>query len=308
MDHKIDVERKFANGKCIFESVYPLYDSYFVIESSDEESDEESDTPEPNASSSKTSSNLPQDKSHPYYFSEAMYELIMENKSDILDEQYKSCVDFMEKKNKEAENGLIVNEKLCEEVLNNIKELHNLIYDDYKPTLCSVGEVDLDDIENDTDKNKNNDWVAIGDNSIILKRKNSVDDDEKVKKKKEDNVEFIGIDIPSESELPSDLPNEGIIRYPNIVAGDLVYGVKHLLHPWFQGRVLSPVNDDYYHIKFFYDEKLATRKEIALFSMSPVRFPVGCRVIAKYNIPGKSVENFYSGVVAEPPKLLNNFR
>lgn len=111
------------------------------------------------------------------------------------------------------------------------------------------------------------------------------------------------------NELKSNLPNEGILKYPKIVSGEIVYGVKlSLLDPWCSGQVVSVISDHRFLVKFdFKEEKLLEKNEIALFTQNPVRFPVGSRVIAKYNAP-KVKSKYYSGIVAEPPKLQNQYR
>lgn len=49
---------------------------------------------------------------------------------------------------------------------------------------------------------------------------------------------------------------------------------------------------------------------LAYTEMSPVRLPVGTRVIAIFKEEGQPInkENYYSGIVAEPPKSMNKYR
>jgi hypothetical protein len=54
--------------------------------------------------------------------------------------------------------------------------------------------------------------------------------------------------------------------------------------------------------------KQVTGKQMAYATPSPVRFPVGTRVIAIFQDNDWSKECYYSGVVAEPPKSMNKYR
>lgn len=52
--------------------------------------------------------------------------------------------------------------------------------------------------------------------------------------------------------------------------------------------------------------KVVTGKQIAVAVPSKVMIPVATRVVAMFH--NESSSNFYSGVVAEPPKITNNYR
>jgi histone-lysine N-methyltransferase SETDB1 len=54
--------------------------------------------------------------------------------------------------------------------------------------------------------------------------------------------------------------------------------------------------------------KQVTGKQVAYTTPSPVRFPVGTRVIAIFQDNDWSKECYYSGVIAEPPKSMNKYR
>ncbi|KDR11107.1 Histone-lysine N-methyltransferase eggless, partial [Zootermopsis nevadensis] len=54
--------------------------------------------------------------------------------------------------------------------------------------------------------------------------------------------------------------------------------------------------------------KQVSGKQMAYVSPSPVRFPVGTRVIAVFQDNDWSKECYYSGVIAEPPKSMNKYR
>ncbi|KAL5238409.1 hypothetical protein ACI65C_005819 [Semiaphis heraclei] len=110
--------------------------------------------------------------------------------------------------------------------------------------------------------------------------------------------------------VPNALPKEGHLVYTNVVSGQVVFAMKlGMKDPWYRCKVKSIVSEGYIHVTFQNDEKLLTSKEIAYASLSPVRFPVGCRVIAKFtHSNSKCIDEFYAGIIAEPPKTVNEFR
>lgn len=318
MKHKINIEKKIRKEKC--ELASPTHNSNLVIEISDEEldtpesstsnsnliieiSDEELDTPEPSTSKSS----LPLDRDYLCNFSKDVSDISIKGKADIIHQKLELCSDYFIKKNEEAKNNTLEVNKLSDKLERSRGQLNHLVNDNYRNIVSNVSEVDLDDTENDTHKCKNNNGVLIANNYIFKKRKNSFEN-KKEKRKKEDNIEIIETYVPLKCKLPSDLPKEGILKYPNIVVGEQVYGEKYISYPWYKGIVSSIVNYNFMLVKFGNDVKLLSRKNIAEFKLNPVRFPVGCRVIAKYNPPGKSTDYYYSGLIAEPPKILNNFR
>jgi len=116
--------------------------------------------------------------------------------------------------------------------------------------------------------------------------------------------------IKLEKSNKESLPKEGQLVYTNVVSGQVVFAMKlGMKDPWYRCKVKSVLPDGYIHVTFQTGEKLLEPKEIAYTSVSPVIFPVGCRVIAKFtDSNSKCVDEFYAGIIAEPPKKVNNFR
>jgi len=110
--------------------------------------------------------------------------------------------------------------------------------------------------------------------------------------------------------VPENIPVEGPLENPVVEGGQTVYAMKLTKKdPWYIGKIKNIVNEDYVHVVFQTGEKLVTTKQIAYPTLNSVRFPVGCRVIAKFTDPNsKRVDEFYAGIVAEPPNMLNRFR
>ncbi|XP_050438325.1 histone-lysine N-methyltransferase eggless-like [Adelges cooleyi] len=113
-------------------------------------------------------------------------------------------------------------------------------------------------------------------------------------------------------KLPNDLPEEGIPRRRLLKQGDKVYAMQFsLLQPWFEAVIIAPVSEAYFSINFCNTsgEKILNYKNMAYLHVNKTQYPVGTRVIAKFNDTDESMtDNFYAGIVAEPPKTLNNFR
>ncbi|XP_060858818.1 histone-lysine N-methyltransferase SETDB1-like [Metopolophium dirhodum] len=110
--------------------------------------------------------------------------------------------------------------------------------------------------------------------------------------------------------VPANLPLEGTLEYPVFESGQTVYGMQLTRKdPWYSGKIKKIYNQDNIHIVFQTCRKLVSKKQIAYSTPNSVRFPVGCRVIAKFKDPNSQYDNeFYAGIVAEPPNAFNNFR
>jgi len=112
--------------------------------------------------------------------------------------------------------------------------------------------------------------------------------------------------------LPEDLPEEGKLIRHLLKVGDRVYGMKHSqMQPWTEATIKSSVSDTYFNIIFDDgEEKVLNFKNLAYIdATSHAQYPVGSRVIAKFqDVNIELTDKFYVGVIAEPPKYLNNFR
>jgi len=113
-------------------------------------------------------------------------------------------------------------------------------------------------------------------------------------------------------EQPKDLPRRGKLTRPLLKMGDKVYGMKDSqLQPWVEATIKSAVSDTYFNI-IFDDGKeiILNNKSLAYINtLNKVQYPVGSRIIAKFqDMNIQLTDKFYVGVVAEPPKCINNFR
>jgi len=128
----------------------------------------------------------------------------------------------------------------------------------------------------------------------------------------DDNSDIAILSAKTLPGLPDDLPEEGKLIRHSLKVGDRVYGMKHSqMQPWIQATINSMVSDTIYYIIFDdgEDKVLNTKNLAYIDATSHVQYPVGSRVIAKFqemNI--ELTDKYYVGVVAEPPKYINNFR
>jgi len=116
------------------------------------------------------------------------------------------------------------------------------------------------------------------------------------------------IELPG---LPDDLPVRGKLLRHLLKLGDKVYAMKHSqLQPWVEATIKSALSDTYFNIIFEDgEETVMNYKNLAYINTSNVQYPVGSRVIAKFqDMNIQLTDKFYVGVIAEPPKYLNNFR
>ncbi|XP_012288677.1 histone-lysine N-methyltransferase eggless [Orussus abietinus] len=117
------------------------------------------------------------------------------------------------------------------------------------------------------------------------------------------NRQTQGIDLPPSGKLERLLPD----------VDNIVYVMKHPLAPWIKGKVqrvesLCPLH---YRIKLLPKKyngvvKSIFGKQVALAVPSKVIIPVATRVVAVFQ--EATFGNFYSGVIAEPPKSTNKYR
>ncbi|KAK2580401.1 hypothetical protein KPH14_006152 [Odynerus spinipes] len=124
--------------------------------------------------------------------------------------------------------------------------------------------------------------------------------------------EILPIERDNKQKVILNLPPSGplIKRQPEI--DSIVYIMKHPLLRWVKAKVLNVVSKNPLHCRVRLIQrkhnsvvKSVFGKQIAVASPSQVLIPVGTRVVAIFH---DSSSNFYSGVIAEPPKSTNKFR
>jgi len=293
LKHYKVLEKKLLDGECILESRFKNYDLHFVIESSSDDEDDKTELQRFLSNSSSENLSNDQDLYNSIKFAVSS---VVDKNERVLKKQYELCDDFVKNRLIDCESSRNEIDNIVTELNNELETIRNSLYDSYKPILHNVGSVDIDHLGNMKVKKRVKDKTN---NTFNAKK-----EDDKLDK---EDVIAINSTICA---VPADLPKEGPLEYPLLCEGQTVYGMKlSLMQPWFKCKIKSVINNDYVHIKFESDEKLLTTKEIAYFVPSPVQFPVGTRIISKFtDIDTKVTDCFYAGVIAEPPKILNQFR
>jgi len=286
------------------DSNFPSYDSYLIIDDSSCEEEEEDEDEEPKPGTSKDGLSADEDVKNAigsaitHYFNKNKY---------LFDHQVKLCDDYITRGITKCLTDADAIDKVASQLEDEMKLLREELYKPYQPIVTSLEPVEISDLEEEELAEENEDLEIPKDQSpeeeIITDR-----EAKRLKLDKSDKEDVITV-LRTVCSIPSHVPMEGSLEYPSIDNGQTVYGMKlTLLQPWYTCKIKSSINNDYVHIKFENDEKLVTSKEIAYFTLNPVRFPVGCRVIAKYTDPNSKHVEFYAGIIAEPPKMLNVFR
>lgn len=288
LNHYKHLEEQFKTEKCIMDSHFPSYDSYFVIDSSS--SGEEENDLDQNPNDSDVVS--PLDSDVPAIVDVIVTQFCEENK-ELIEKQNKLCNDFIEKSFQTCLQNANEIDNMVKNIQKEIDDFKNVLYEPHRPTITVLDPVDIDELEKQKEEAK----------KTIIKP---------IINQEEDTTDKDIITLNSTiCFTPADLPKEGLLEYPPLRNGQIVYAMKDtLVQPWCKCKIKSVINNDYMHIKFDLEEKLLTTKQVAFSTQNPVRFPVGSRVIAKFSDPySYSIHDlFYAGVVAEPPKILNKFR
>lgn len=278
-EHYKHLEIKFKNEQCIMDAQFPSYDSHLIIgSSSDEEEEVEKKEPKPGTLNNVLFQDISKD------FESVINYFFDKNKS-LIEKQERLCENYLDQEEITIMNNTDDLDKFALELEDEISSFRDDLYEPFKPITTCSETVDINELEANLEK------ITTSNGAETIK----VDKDI----------------IPGDRTVctvPDNLPSEGLLLYPPVEIGQTVYALtKSLKDPWSKSVINSIITEDYVHISFDAGEKLLTTKQIAYFTLNPVRFPVGCRVIAKFNDPTHT-DAFYAGVVAEPPKILNQFR
>ncbi|KAJ8707681.1 hypothetical protein PYW07_011358 [Mythimna separata] len=136
--------------------------------------------------------------------------------------------------------------------------------------------------------------------------------------KMDDDKDISVVKLSAEA-APAELPPPGEISRPPLRVGMPVYAMKNAFGPWLKGRVLEiqPKNpgggNPFSLCRIKFDHKTKTNGKvlparcIAYSEPADVRMTIGTRLIALFKDTNKR-ESYYSGVVAEIPNPVNNYR
>ncbi|XP_017794923.1 PREDICTED: histone-lysine N-methyltransferase SETDB1 [Habropoda laboriosa] len=180
--------------------------------------------------------------------------------------------------------------------------LRNSLYDEFKPQIQMLQELQIDDGYMD-----NVFYPLVATKKVTQVRVApftlSQDSQPEVLPIEQDNRQIVVLDLP---------PIGPLVK-PLIDMDSIVYIMKHPLMPWIKGKVQTVVSRSplQFRVKLLQKKynsvvKSVSGKQIAAAITSQVIISVGTRVVAVFKDVSSS--NFYSGVIAEPPKATNKYR
>jgi len=117
------------------------------------------------------------------------------------------------------------------------------------------------------------------------------------------------------------LPPQGVLEKPALVVGQEAFAMRqNILQVWRAGTVEEVINknseDVQYKLRFegfhagkkSFQSKVLPPTQLAFTSPASVRLPVGTRCIGLFKEQQELPGAYYSGIVAEPPKVINKNR
>ncbi|XP_003700184.1 SET domain bifurcated histone lysine methyltransferase eggless [Megachile rotundata] len=193
--------------------------------------------------------------------------------------------------------------KTVKDLMSTMDILRNSLYDEFRPQIKMLEELQIDD-----DYVDNNIYPLVATKKVTQIRLPSAT------LLQDSQPEILPIEQESTHVVDVDLPPIGVLMKPQIEVDNIVFIMKHPLMPWVKGKVqtiISKGSTSQYRVKLLQKKynsviKSVSGKQIAAAVVSSVIIPVGARVVAIFQDVSSS--NFYSGVIAEPPKAINKYR
>ncbi|OAD54674.1 Histone-lysine N-methyltransferase eggless [Eufriesea mexicana] len=193
-------------------------------------------------------------------------------------------------------------DKTVKGLMRTMDTLRNNLYDEFRPQIQMRQELQIDDgyVDNilyPLVATKKVTQIRVPPSSML----------------QDSQPEILPIEQDNRQVVVLDLPPIGPIVRAQIDVESIVYIMKHPLMPWIKGKVQTillrtPLHCRVKLLQKKYNSviKSVSGKQIAAAVTSQVIIPVGTRVVAVFKDVSSS--NFYSGVIAEPPKATNKYR
>lgn len=272
LKHFYFLNKQMKSQECIFNNEFPARHKYIELDSDDEETE--------NNITTSIVHDISSEDIHEIDLSNCIKNVWPNQIKKQVEVQLKKCKDYLNSdKQIITENNNQIN-NLIKKIIIELGNLHcNLYKYDSRRRFHYEKEVNI--IDNSPEKiDTDNDVVVVMKNKTIRPLLN--------------------------------LPPKGQPRRCSLKLGDKVYAMKHsLLQPWFEATVEKAISNTYFYVSFSDDsiKKTLNNKSLAYINASNTQYPIGCRVIAKFKDTNlKLTNNFYVGIIAEPPKCLNNYR
>ncbi|XP_068979687.1 histone-lysine N-methyltransferase eggless [Bombus flavifrons] len=193
-------------------------------------------------------------------------------------------------------------DKTIKDLMCTMDMLRNNLYDEFRPQIQMLQELQIND-----------GYVDNGFYPLVATKKVTQIRIASSSTLEDNQPEVLPIEQDNSQVVVLDLPPIGPLVRAQIDIDTIVYIMKHPLMPWIKAKVQTVVYRIPLHcrVKLLQKKynsviKSVSGKQIAAAVTSQVVIPIGTRVVALFKDVSSS--NFYSGVIAEPPKATNKYR
>ncbi|KAK0175942.1 hypothetical protein PV328_000131 [Microctonus aethiopoides] len=183
--------------------------------------------------------------------------------------------------------------------------IRNKLYDEFKPDIRNLRELHIDDSPAEN--------TAVQHHSLVATKKVTQVRTPPAIKVPDNQVEVMSVEQKDKSKMEHGLPPHGALIRRAAEVDNSVLVMKHPLIPWRRAKVLAIISRTpmTYRVKYMlkrYNNQTKTvfGKQLAIHEQCPVVIPVATRVVALFS--DIKTSNYYSGVIAEPPKATNKYR
>lgn len=176
--HYAELEGKCREGKCVMDSHFLNFDSYYVIESSSEDESEPKTSPPRKTQSESVSRCI-----------NATINSFFNKNKNLLNEQKKLCTEYLSNKIDfcEDENNEI--DKLISKVESELTDIKNDIYEPYRPVITNESTLDLVVPYNAIAYNRRKKIQTVVRNMMIMNKDNKQNEDNMHEKNREQGDE-----------------------------------------------------------------------------------------------------------------------
>ncbi|EZA49535.1 hypothetical protein DMN91_006300 [Ooceraea biroi] len=186
-------------------------------------------------------------------------------------------------------------------VMHTMDKLRNRLYEDFRPQITMLDELEIND-------------GAEGVYPIVATKKVTQMRVPCTTLQQDSQLEILAIEPSSaKNNVIPKLPPTGQLVKRTPMIDSIVYIMKSSVMPWIKAKVQAVVSANPSNIrvrllqkKYNTVIKTVSGKQLAMAETSKVRIPVGTRVVAIFHDVSSS--NYYSGIIAEPPKYTNKYR
>ncbi|EFN63124.1 Histone-lysine N-methyltransferase eggless, partial [Camponotus floridanus] len=188
------------------------------------------------------------------------------------------------------------------EVMHTMDKLRNKLYEDFRPQIKMLEELQI------------NDGITENVHPLVATKKVTQVRIPSATLSQDNQLEVLAIEPSNITKaiVPKLPPSGFLVKSPPKV-DSIVYIMKNPVMPWIKAKVQVIVTTNPWSIrvkllqkKYNAAIKTISGKQLAVAESCQVMIPVGTRVVAIFHDITSS--NYYSGIIAEPPKSTNKYR